>query len=111
MLQFVHVPSDIYLPASADLRSSDVAVVTSQLIGMSAETPPGWTGYGDLLSRPKAAAVIVVNTPDHFKPELDGTTYKLTQTAVRQVFLSRQICFLMLRSIHFLWTKESLRFF
>jgi len=58
-----------------------VAVVTNQLLGVSAEVPPGWTGYGDLLSRPKAAAVIVLNTPDHFKPKLDGKSYTLTQTA------------------------------
>uniref|UniRef100_A0A914UNY1 Renin receptor N-terminal domain-containing protein n=1 Tax=Plectus sambesii TaxID=2011161 RepID=A0A914UNY1_9BILA len=81
VLQFVHTPSSVVLPESADLRSNDVPVVTSQLIGLSAEMPPGWTGHGDLLSRPKAAAVIVVNTPDHFKPQLTGNTYTLTQTS------------------------------
>lgn len=79
-LQFVHVPPTIHLPETADLRSNDVPVVTSQLLGLSAEVPPGWTGYGDLLSRPKAAAIFVINTPDHFTPQLTGNSFALTQT-------------------------------
>lgn len=60
-IYFAAKPSSIGLPQSASLTEKDVPVLNRNLLGLSAEVPQHWTGTSDILSRPKALAIVSVS--------------------------------------------------
>ncbi|KHJ75628.1 hypothetical protein OESDEN_24756, partial [Oesophagostomum dentatum] len=77
VIEFVSLPNSLRLPSStAELRTSQLADLNANILGLTAKQVSGFEVKSDLFSRPRAIAILRIDGLDSLK-ESHANTYKL----------------------------------
>lgn len=82
-VEWTAVPSGISLPSAQDssLSASKLVLLNEYLLGLTANAPSGFDASGDLFSRPRALAVITVDSVDSL-PQQTKNSYQFYNVSI-----------------------------